>query len=258
MAKKRFHFGLEQPARYQSSIKIAQRQIDLPLTMADALKILGKERCFEPEKVAQVFNYLRREPLRPLSPPRQSLVPFTAKTLRGLAIGGQWLLFYSYGLSLAELYLMFGATDNQRLSFCPCANCEPQWLNDKKKWANQRGASGYYLLHLTAKFLNLSYDSQNEKIVKQLGPDSERAPITLLTEAYFAAKLLTGQNLFDQLQWGEIYDPKRNKRVAVGNGQRGQHKANSFLIRFLAPDLTYPDIGVYTIKRPGIKNIFYA
>lgn len=248
-----------EPDLYKNLLQTDSRAFSLPITERSAFKILGPERCFTADRVAEVFNPYRQF-LKPLDSPSQLLVPYTGKTLRHRAVGGGWLLMYSYGLSLRELYLMFGdENSDDQPKFCPCCD-KSWWLQDKRGWADQRGQPGYYLLDLQSRFRGFPYDEQNLKIWRDSGLAYERAPINLLAEAYFAACLLNDEERFDDFHWGNVCYGGNNKelRLSVANSKGKKHAPRSFLVIARASDQGKPGFGAYVIRRPEVKNIILA
>lgn len=264
MAKNKRRSGQRQPGLCKNSIIVAEKRFLLPTAPKQALKILHEERFFTPEAVAEVFNPYREnlsESLPPLEPPNQSMVPYTAKTLRQRAIGKDWLLLYSYGLSLAELCLMF-VDGGRQPRFCPCCD-KKWWMLDHRRWAQRRGIPGYYLINLCyrqERFSNLAFDLQNWKLISEYGLKYERAPLSLLAEAYFAAKLLTGEELLSKkAQWGDAcYDLEKGVegRVMLLSSQLAEgHAPNSLVITASDPGKGDPRISLYVTKNPEMRVV---
>lgn len=257
----------------QPSTQLIQPKYKLPvyITPDEAQKIFrhGQKRFFSADMIAEAFNRYRHPafemlPLAPpsqTSPPCRGLIPFTARTLRGRAKNKnqRWLLGYSYGLSISELYLMFGHHHKESPSFCPCKRCSiyySRWLN--RNWSEQRGEAGYYLLDLEPRFTGFDYQEQNRRIVEELGVCFERAPLSLLVEAWFAAQLITGENLFKLFHWGAGLYPVGRVAMANNEARPGQHKKNSLLVFAINQNNGFSDLGVHVTKRPEIKVISSA
>ena len=257
--------GRSDLSKTPSQIVLQNHQFLLPTTATQAAHIFnfGQKRFFSAEMVADVFNPYRHQEfeLSPLVPPIQTIVPHTPSALRHLARASDqnWLLFYSYGLCLADLYLMFGEQKNDEPSFCPCAPCNKYsglWLYNE--WARKSVEPGYYFLDTESRAHNLPYHEQNDAIAKLGRGELERAPTSLIAEAFFAAHLITGENLFRFFQWGEGYNTAKKMRVMVGNGEATPHKEKSLIIVGADPEKGRTDTGVYVRKLPEIKNIILA
>jgi len=240
-------------------------------TPEEARQIFGQDqqRFFSAESVAQAFNSFRRrslglEDLLPPSqviPPCHGLIPYTPVTL-GRSSRHQnrrWLLFCSYGQSIAELYRTFGHHDRRdEPGFCPCKSCAnfKSWLGHD--WVTKKGVPGYYLLDLEPRYVGFSHSEQDAGIVQNLGGQFERAPIRLVAEAWFAMQLLTGENPFASLHWGDGRYPNGLVAIANGNDPATKHKKNSLVVRVYNSDKGFVHLGVYIIQKQEIVTISSA
>lgn len=240
-------------------------------TPEEARQIFGpdQQRFLSAESVAQAFNPFRRRgidlpdlvPPSQIIPPCRGLIPYTTVTLGHCSIhqNRRWLLFYSYGQSIAELYRTFGHHNRRdEPGFCPCKACASfkSWLGHD--WVTKKGVPGYYLLDLEPRYFGLNHSEQDAGMVKNLGGQFERAPIRLVAEAWFAMQLLTGENPFDFFHWGDGRYPNGLAAIANGNDPKAKHKKNSLVFRVYDSNKGFIHLGLHVIKKPEIKTISSA
>jgi len=181
-----------------------------------ALKILGERRVFTPEKMAEVWNPLRKQAgLAPLVIPKSVSIPSedVLREVRGK--GGDWVLAYSDGLSLREQRQTVGIKAGHQ----PCFNASYSlWLEKKENvWAIKGVQPGYYLVDLQGRFGLQTWQGQEESIQKKLGSVYERTDEHLISEIILSACLINGERLLENFfHWGTLASGSYDYRVVVG------------------------------------------
>jgi hypothetical protein len=147
---------------------------------------------FSSDAVAEAFNPFRSSSGLPLLSPTAN-----ASRLEPVDIPEGWLCFYSFGLSIGELRLMFGCDGTRP----PCfqGGAWDWWLQPREsRWVSQMGTPGYVLLSLDGFYGYSTWARQTEEIALRCDPTLRRPSERLLCEAFFVSWILNG--------WGESSD----------------------------------------------------
>lgn len=191
-----------------------------------ALKVFGERRVFTPEKVAEVWNPLRKlAGLAPLVIPKGVAVPPEDVLQEVLKKGGDWVLAYSYGPSFREQRQAVGSNINQQ----PCFNTSYRWWLKRREdgWAVRGVQPGYYLVDLQGRFGLQSWQGQEESIQKELGLDYERTDEHLIGEVALTTYLINCERPLENFShWGTL--SSYECRVFVGLFDRGGLRIGSY------------------------------
>lgn len=163
-----------------------------------AMEILGPDNVLNPALTLLAWTYMPHI----LNPD----IRYSEKTIRTCAeqnrIGQQtrdhqcplywkWKLIYVHGLSIREQtkqhgehFVRWSDDDNERLLR----------KDDKAEWVTSTFESGYYLVNYTALESGGSdYRKRQDKLLNELGPEFERVPINVLSEAALSLHYSLGE-----------------------------------------------------------------
>ena len=147
-------------------------------------------------------------------------VRYSENTLRACAHENEedrcdWRLVYLRGNSLREELKRVGTNTERQPCFCNDSFCVGGWIGRWFKDVPEKFESGYYLIDFNGRFGRTSWSKQ-EKAIRGLGPQFQRAHEAMVTEAALRVFEATRMRLLSWCyHWGHSVDFLSN-RVYVG------------------------------------------
>ncbi len=197
--RRRFGTFLKNPTKFEP----------ISVTLLRATRILGSGKVLSAEQVAKAWG---------LPNPGDVTIRYSEEDLRQAAsenkTGADWRLVYFTGQALREQHAKRGDNSEKQ----PCFYKPRDWWlkSEQDEWANQKLASGYYLIDFRGRFGRTSWDVQNGEIAK-LDSDFVRTHEAVIVEAAMSFFMATGERLLkDFYHWGSSLASPAN-RVLVGH-----------------------------------------
>lgn len=184
-----------------------------PLSVDDAIAILGEKRVITSTQACDVFDCL--------SPAPNTHIQYTEGTIRECAVLNKytfrdfnWRLVYALPLSLREQFEIIGTIEGNQPGFC---KKDDWWLAESEDyWAKSCPKAGYYLINFTGSFNRTNWKDQNTKIA-ELGDHYDRADERVLLQAAISNRRIHGEFLFENASYSGRMETSNGSKVWIGD-----------------------------------------